>query len=170
MSVQAAQADTVFALIWLSPSPQILRSPNNILAACFHRDLTHALLGRASPHVVHISAGRTAAVVELIPLTDSWDNIMEFASLCEDLLGNHDVLRNGAVSRCVLSVSCCVSSAGAAPPRPPAEWIETSMLACFPFLKNLVAYESLSVSAAPCPAIFSRYTLNRPHYLHLQLI
>ncbi len=129
VKVETASADTVFAQIWLAPSPDLLRAHNHLVVAQLHEDLANVLKGRASPHVVHISAGRTAAVVELLPISDHQSNVLEFAAVCHALLGSHNVaFRNGATTRFALSVRCTVSPAGGAPPRPPGEWTETSVL------------------------------------------
>ena len=129
LKVEVASVDAVFALIWLAPKPDLLRASNHVIAARLHEDLAAVLMGRASPHVVHISAGRTAAVVELVPMSGHQNNILEFASICHALLGSHNVaFRDGATTRFALSVRCTVSAAGGAPPRPPGEWTETTVL------------------------------------------
>lgn len=127
IAAEAAPTDAVFALIWLSPLPQLLNLPTKAIISHLQADLSGILDGLAMPHVVQICYGRTAAVVELIPVANDSCDMKKHLTLCEDRLINRSELCRGTITSCIISVSCTLA-ASARPPLPPGEWCDVALL------------------------------------------
>jgi hypothetical protein len=141
-------SQAAFALLWLAPSPALLRAPPRIFVAQLRTELLSALAGRVVPHVVHVSAGCASAVVELIPAGggeyggggdvgdgdgNEGDGAVGLAAWCQDELQRQLIsgaLRGGVISRCLVKIRCETAPVAATPPLPAGEWSETTMLVC----------------------------------------
>ena len=146
-------SQAAFAHFWLAPSPALLRAAPRIFVAQLRTELFSALAGRVVPHVVHVSAGCVAAVVELMPILgggdfgggdDGGDSAAGLAAWCQDELQRQLLagdLRGGVVSQCIVAIRCATAPVAATPPLPAGEWSETSMLVrpLYPRIEALAA-------------------------------
>jgi hypothetical protein len=162
-----------FALFWLAPSPELLRANQRIFVRQLCSELYSALAGRVNPHVVHVSAGCSSAVVELIPVgggdyggggdVGGFDDnggvdAVGLAAWCQDELQRQllaGALRGGIIARCFVAIQCATAPVAATPPLPAGEWSETSMLVrpCHPKKIDSGCKTRYSLTKLPpCPA------------------
>jgi hypothetical protein len=136
LEAYAAPTEAVFALIWLVPSTAYLIMSARAFAAQMHADLKSVFDGLALPHIVEISEGQSAAVVELVPVKGAQSGVRDLLTHCEHRLIDKRVLLSGVITRYIISISL-VTAESARPPRPPGNWSQTAVLVS-PFLGKRV--------------------------------